>query len=75
MKTNSHKSFLFITVSAFWLSVTLAVSAATLTVSPSVISNTYPGNITLTIGGLTNGQPVTVQKWLDLNANGVIDAG
>ena len=49
--------------------------AATLTVSPSVISNTYPGYITLTIGGLTNGETVTVQKWLDGNANGVIDAG
>jgi len=49
--------------------------AATLTVSPSVVSNTYPGNITLNIGGLTNGESVTVQKWLDLNTNGVIDPG
>ncbi|MDR3456624.1 MAG: carboxypeptidase regulatory-like domain-containing protein [Verrucomicrobiae bacterium] len=66
-------------ITVFSLSVLLIggfnLSAATLTVSPSVISNTYPGNITLTIGGLTNSQPVTVQKWLDLNANGAIDAG
>ena len=49
--------------------------AATLTVSPAVISNTYPGVITLQIGGLTNSETVTVQKWLDANANGSIDAG
>src|SRR2546421_36084 len=49
--------------------------AATLSVTPSVISNTYPGVITLNIGGLTNHETVSVQKWLDLNANGSIDAG
>ncbi len=52
-----------------------AQSSPALTVSPSVISNTYPGNITLNITGLTNGETVTVQKWLDANANGSIDAG
>ena len=50
------------------------LSAATLTVSPSVVSNTYPGVITLQIGGLTNGEQVIIQKWLDGNANGSIDA-
>src|SRR6267154_4412462 len=48
---------------------------ATLSVTPSVISNTYPGMVQLDIGGLTNGEPVMVQKWLDLNGNGSIDAG
>ncbi|HSY18990.1 MAG TPA: carboxypeptidase-like regulatory domain-containing protein, partial [Candidatus Acidoferrales bacterium] len=71
----SAKSFLFVIVSVFLLSAALDSSAATLTVSPSVISNTYPGNITLNIGGLANGEAVTVQKWLDLNGNGVIDPG
>ena len=48
---------------------------ATLTVSPAVISNTYPGYITLTIGGLTNSEIITVQKWTDANTNGAIDTG
>ena len=63
-----------------WIVVTLSaleVSAetATLSVSPPAVSNTYPGVITLQIGGLTNGEPVTVQTYLDLNQNGVVDAG
>lgn len=58
------------------LLVAMTVSAqVALTVSPSVISNTYPGVITLNITGLTNTEKVIVQKWLDLNGNGVIDAG
>ena len=50
-------------------------AAVALTVTPSVISNTYPGVITLDITGLTNTETVTVQRWLDLNGNGSIDAG
>lgn len=49
--------------------------AQTLTVSPSSTSNNYTGVITLNITGLTNGEKVSVERWLDLNANGVIDAG
>jgi hypothetical protein len=52
-----------------------AFAQPTLTVSPAVTSNTYPGLITLNITGLTNFETVTVQEWLDPNANGVIDAG
>ncbi len=47
---------------------------ATLTVTPSAVSNSYTGFITLNIGGLTNGQQVKVQTYLDLNSNGVIEA-
>ena len=46
-----------------------------MSVSPSVISNTYPGFLTLSIGGLTNGETVNVQTYLDLNSNGVVEAG
>lgn len=46
-----------------------------LTVTPAVVSNTYAGDITLNITGLTNTEQVTVQRWIDGNANGVIDAG
>ena len=49
--------------------------AVTLTVSPSVTSNTYPGFITLNITGLTNTEKVVVQRWIDGNANGAVDAG
>ncbi len=50
-------------------------SAATLTVTPSAISNTYSGVITLNITGVTNGEKVAVETYLDLNANGSIDPG
>ena len=47
----------------------------TFSLTPAAVSNTYVGPITLQIGGLTNGETVVVQKFIDLNANGVIDAG
>ena len=47
----------------------------TFTNTPATVSNTYPGTITLQIGGLTNKETVVVQKFLDLNTNGVIDGG
>jgi hypothetical protein len=47
--------------------------AQTLTVSPSVISNTYTGNITLQISGIPGGDEVTVDKYIDLNGSGVIE--
>lgn len=52
-----------------------ANASALVTVTPSVISNTYPGVITLNITGLTNTEKVTIQRWLDFNGNGSIDAG
>jgi hypothetical protein len=46
------------------------------TVSPPAVSNTYTGTITLQISGLTSaGDTVVVQKFLDVNSNGVVDAG
>jgi hypothetical protein len=44
------------------------------TVTPSATSNTYSGFITLNITGLTNGESVKVQTYLDLNSNGVVEA-
>ncbi|HEY5043224.1 MAG TPA: hypothetical protein VIK53_14615 [Verrucomicrobiae bacterium] len=55
-------------------SLTQGVRAAvTFTNTPSAVSNTYSGLITLSIGGLTNTETVVVQKFLDANTNGVID--
>ncbi len=46
-----------------------------LTVSPSSVSNTYSGQITLQITGLTNGETVLIERFLDANSNGTNDAG
>ena len=50
------------------------LAAVSLTVSPSAVSNTYSGPITLQITGVSSGDTVVVQKFLDANTNGVIDA-
>src|SRR6185295_717647 len=49
--------------------------AAGLTVSPNTISNTYPGQITLQVTGLTNGETVLLERFLDSNTNAVADSG
>ncbi|MFM2293986.1 MAG: hypothetical protein RLZZ350_399 [Verrucomicrobiota bacterium] len=48
--------------------------AATLTVTPATVSNNYSGFVTLVVAGLTNGEPVVMQKFSDLNTNGVVDS-
>src|SRR4051794_1451808 len=53
--------------------VTHALGAG-LTISPQVITNDYIGKITLTITGLAVGKTVAVEKYIDFNANGIIDA-
>ncbi len=60
---------------ANFISTNPAVTIATFSVTPAAVSNTYTGTITLQIGGLTNTETVVVQKFLDLNTNGVIDGG
>ena len=52
-----------------------AFAQQTLTVSPAITSNTYTGVITLNITGLTNGEQVAIQEFMDLNANGSVDPG
>lgn len=46
----------------------------TFSVSPSSVSNTYPGQITLQVSGLVTGATVAVEKYLDVNTNGIIEA-
>ncbi len=50
-------------------------AAVTFSVTPSAVSNTYTGFITFQIGGLNSNETVVVQEFVDLNTNGVIDAG
>ncbi|MGC9941204.1 MAG: Ig domain-containing protein [Verrucomicrobiota bacterium] len=52
-----------------------ALSVVTFTNTPTAVSNTYNGTISLFVNGLTNGETVVVQKFLDANANGIIDKG
>jgi hypothetical protein len=51
-----------------------AAAAVAFTVTPSIVSNTYSGPITLKVTGLIAGDTVVVQKYLDVNTNGVIDS-
>jgi len=52
-----------------------ASAAVTFTNTPAAVSNTYNRTITLQIGGIPTGDTVVVQKFLDANTNGVVDAG
>src|SRR5436190_23535006 len=48
--------------------------AITFSVSPGGVSNWYSGSIRLQVSGLTNGETVQVEKYLDVNTNRVIDS-
>jgi len=67
-------------VATFVLSIGLLAGpgvrgAVTFSVSPGAVSNLYAGAVTLQITGLTNGETVSVDKYLDGDTNGIIDAG
>jgi hypothetical protein len=73
MKASLH--FLFITMALLVGLTQIARATVTFTNTPIAVSNTYTGTITLQIGGLTNTETVLIQKYLDLNTNGIIDGG
>jgi len=73
MKTKLH--FLFIVLALLASYIQTARATVTFTNTPAAVSNTYTGTITLQIGGLTNTETVVIQKYLDLNTNGIIDSG
>lgn len=52
-----------------------SASAATFSVSPSVVSNSYAGMITLQAGALSSGQTVLVEKFHDANGDGIVNSG
>jgi hypothetical protein len=56
------------------LLVQVTPAAVSISVTPSAISNAYTGNITMMVTGLSPGGTVVVQKFLDANTNGIIDA-
>jgi hypothetical protein len=73
MKT--HIQNLFLSLALFVSLTQTGRATVAFTVTPAAVSNTYSGTITLVVTGLTNTETVVVQKYLDVNTNGVIDAG
>jgi len=71
MKAKLH---CFLVVLALLASLTQTVRAVGFTITPSAVTNTYNGTITLLVTGLNSGETVTIQKFLDLNTNGFVDA-
>ena len=51
----------------------VANAAVGFSISPSIITNDFVGEVTLTITNLTPGQTVTVGFYADLNGNGIIE--
>ena len=51
----------------------LSASAATFTVTPTVVSNDYTGLITFQMNGLPPGETVQVVQFFDFHGNGVVD--
>lgn len=72
MKTFLKRIGLLLVFSA---SVVESHAAIAVTLSPSAISNTYAGVVTLQISGLTNGEIVVVQKFMDANGSTTVDTG
>jgi hypothetical protein len=67
----SHPSIGLVLLAAL-VQTQIARSAVTFSVTPSAVSNTYNGTITLQIAGLTNGETVVIQKYLNASGQGVI---
>jgi len=68
--------FAFAMAAVLWLNRPAeAMPGINFSVSPASVSNTFNGQITLQILNMGGVGTVVVQKFLDLNTNGVIDAG
>jgi hypothetical protein len=74
MKAKTLSSCILLLAVAACQQLESTAAAVAFSVTPSVVSNTYNGTITLQVTGLTNGETVVVQKFLDANTNGVVDA-
>src|ERR1035438_1714304 len=74
MKAKTLSSCILLLAAAACQQLESTAAAVAFSVTPSAVSNTYNGTITLQVTGLTNGETVVVQKFLDANTNGVVDA-
>jgi hypothetical protein len=63
----------FLLTASLLCSVGTVKAAVTFSVTPSAVSNTYNGTITLQVTNVPTGDTVVVQKFLDANTNGLID--
>ncbi|MBI5802600.1 MAG: hypothetical protein HZA92_17990 [Verrucomicrobia bacterium] len=52
-----------------------ASAAVNFTLSQSAVSNLFTGALDLQITGLTSGEPVLLQKFIDANNDGIVDPG
>ena len=79
MKTCSfltiRRGLFFVLLCADLWTGTVSEAAVALTLNPSTISNTYAGSISMQITGLTNGETVRLERFIDANANATIDSG
>jgi len=66
--------FLVLLCAELW-TATASRAAVALTLNPSSISNTYSGSISLQITGLTNGETVLLERFIDANSNAAVDSG
>ncbi len=71
MKKLIQKLFI---VLAIFAGINQINAAVTFAITPSAVSNTYNGTITLQIAGITAGSQVVVQKFLDADSNSVVDS-
>ena len=73
MKTNNLASLAARLVLPGILFLCPPLHAVTFSNLPATVGNTYVGTLTLLISNIPAGGTVVVQKYLDLNANGIID--
>ncbi|MGD0261919.1 MAG: hypothetical protein ABSD29_19290 [Verrucomicrobiota bacterium] len=74
MKPNILSSCFILLAVAACQQIESTARAVSLSVAPTSVSNLYAGVITLQVGGLLTGETVRIDKFLDANGNGVIDA-
>jgi hypothetical protein len=75
MKTYIKSVFVVLSLLASLIQIQTARAVVAFTITPAAVSNTYSGAIALSVSGLTSGDTVVVQGYLDANTNGIIDAG
>src|SRR5690348_7240231 len=68
-------NLLSLSIAASGLLVADLQAAVSFSVSPVAVSNTNKGPISLQIVGLTNGETVRAEKFLDANRDGVLGVG
>lgn len=64
----------FAAVLFLWLIAFDIRAAVTFTNTPAAVSNTWQGYLTYQIAGIPTGDTVVIQKYLDVNTNGVVDS-